>query len=220
MQSDIIPWELNPSTFLSFEPAVFWFPHPSGGGNQRHRGLTKTMWRSTISASMNSWLRMGLSGGTFCLLRLLTTREADDNYMVQIARNQVDCFEGKLRNMESLIHDNPMVLEVGSSAYCHPPGASQNESDLSARNRTAIWNQSSRLSGQNVSAASSWLQMNSYGMLCRSFFFIAIMNDLIPDLAVASRIRGRKPPIEYSWDFPVLAVYWSRIAESNRRHSF
>ena len=38
------------------------------------------------------------------------TEEPDANYMAQVARNQVDCFEGKLRNMKYLIHDNAMVF--------------------------------------------------------------------------------------------------------------
>ena len=51
------------------------------------------------------------------------TGEPDANYMAQVARNQVDCFEGKLRNMKYLIHDNAMVFRgrfanVLSSAGC------------------------------------------------------------------------------------------------------
>ena len=51
------------------------------------------------------------------------TGEPDANYMAQVARNQVDCFDGKLRNMKYLIHDNAMVFRgrfanVLSSAGC------------------------------------------------------------------------------------------------------
>ena len=51
------------------------------------------------------------------------TEEPDANYMAQVAPNQVDCFEGRLRNMRYLIHDNAMVFRgrfasVLSSAGC------------------------------------------------------------------------------------------------------
>ena len=62
------------------------------------------------------------------------------------------------------------------------------------------------------------LQMNSCGMLYGSFSCITIMKGRIPDLAVASRIRGRKPPMAKSLNSPVSAVFWSHIAESNRQH--
>lgn len=38
------------------------------------------------------------------------TGEPDANYMAQVARNQVDCFDGKLRNMKYLIHNNANVF--------------------------------------------------------------------------------------------------------------
>lgn len=74
----------------------------------------------------------GLERRHFLFFEDITTREAwcggiteepDANYMAQVARNQVDCFEGKLRNMKYLIHDNTMVFRgrfanVLSSAGC------------------------------------------------------------------------------------------------------
>lgn len=39
------------------------------------------------------------------------TEEPDGNYMAQVARNQVDCFDGKLRNMKYLIHDNAPLFK-------------------------------------------------------------------------------------------------------------
>ena len=52
------------------------------------------------------------------------TGEPDANYMAQVARNQVDCFEGRLGNIRYLIHDNASQFnghfaKVLSSSGCN-----------------------------------------------------------------------------------------------------